>query len=556
MLQDSSEDFVEHVRNGILSLSPDREEEEDSVEEKEEEEWDGTEEEGRCPRRGFEDKERKKGTREPVWRGKGEAGGCEREAKRIVDSEVEACGPCPPPRRYPVSEESAGRESASGSVFSSYYHGKGENHALRETSPRGPAGAKRMMRIYAPPPSSPSCPPLHRRPRPRCLSSPSPSPPFPSLLSLTRSQVPTRPKPRGRGRWWLLRWRPLPSWFGRHSRPWVLRQDSPWKRAWDMLTVLVALLVLCYDAASLVHLHPGPFPPGPIPSSPPSAPPSSASFQASPSPAPSPLDATSLYHLLLLETFWFLADLALAFRTEVEAGVDSEAETETLVLLTDPHAIAVQYLTRDFWLDLCFSFPWLAISALLLAPKQKKRNLLRRAIGHVGRGVGGLLGRVKRGVGEKIPRMLRPGNVKRFLEWTKVLDVKKVDGVKHVVKYRSGYRGLRLFIRALRWLCRFPVVSFLWRVYRKLEAHLVVALPDGEGGEEERKTPGKVWRARHTRSRGTHASTRQEDYEVKFREKANRKFHTGEVDREAIGGHEHVKEKWPETTWFEKRLDE
>ena len=299
-----------------------------------------------------------------------------------------------------------------------------------------------------------------------------------------------------------------------------------------MLTIVVAIVVLCHDAASLMQQqqqNPSSF----SSSSPPSSQsndnnnsnnsnPSSSSSSSS-----SSLDPSSLYHLLLLEAIWFLLDLALTFRTEVEivlddddaaaaaghemgrrgaaaaAAVGGESETETILLLRDPHAIAVQYLTRDFWLDLGFSFPWLAISALLLTPKRKKRNAVRRALGHVGRGVGGFFGKFKRGLGSKLPRPLRPGNVKRFLAWTRLLEMKKVDGVKHVVKYRKGYRGLRVCIRGIKWLCRFPIISFVWRVYRKLEVHLVVAVE--EGGEDDGgggKTLGKVWRARQSRRGG------------------------------------------------------
>ena len=380
-------------------------------------------------------------------------------------------------------------------------------------------------------------------------SSSMPNPgPFPSSL-YTSKVVSVRPKQRGRGRWWVLRWWPFPSFSSWDMRKWVVPQDSAFKRGWDMLTVVLATVVLCSDAASLIQQQHNPSSsPSSSSSSSPSSLPSndnnignSSNPSSSSSSFSSTLDPSSLYHLLLLEAIWFLVDLALTFRTEVEivlddddaaaaavatghetgrqiggrgggggaaaaaaaaAAVAVESETETILLLRDPHAIAIQYLSRDFWLDLCFSFPWLAIAALLLTPKRKKRNAVRRALGHVGRGVGGFLGRFKRGVGSKIPRFLRPDNVRRFFAWTRLLEVKKVDGVKHVVKYRKEYRGLRLCIRGMKWLCRFPVASFIWRVYRKLEAHLVVAVEEGGGddGEEERK--GSVWRAGQARRGG------------------------------------------------------
>ena len=233
---------------------------------------------------------------------------------------------------------------------------------------------------------------------------------------------------------------------------------------------------------------------------------------------------------------WFIVDLALNFRTEVEVVVDDEedGDNEKILLIRDPHTLAVHYLQRDFWLDLLFSFPWLALSSLFLAPKQKKTNAVRRALGHVGRGVGGFFGKVKNGVGDKIPRALRPGNIRRFLEWTHVLEVKRVEGVKHMVKHRKTYRGLRLCVRGLRWACRFPVVSFVWRVYRKLETHLVLALE--EEGEEDAlggKAPAKLWRARHSRRSSVSLSPSllllaEEEEGEGEEEEENASFHDGQ----------------------------
>jgi len=406
--------------------------------------------------------------------------------------------------------------------------------------------------------------------------------PFPSSLYSSKL-VSVRQKQRGRGRWWVLRWWPFPSVSSWDMRKWVVPQDCAFKRGWDMLTVVLATVVLCSDAASLIQQHQNP-PSHPSSSS--SSSPStflssdnnlgdSSNPSFSSSSSSSSLDPSSLYHLLLLEAIWFLVDLALSFRTEVEIVLDDddaaaaaiaaghvmgrqagggggggggaaaaaaaaagESETETILLLRDPRAIAIQYLSRDFWLDLCLSFPWLAIAALLLTPKRKKRNAMRRALGHVGRGLGGFLGKLKNGVGSKIPRFLRPDNVKRFVVWTRLLEVKKVDGVKHVVKYRKEYRGLRMCIRGIKWLCRFPVASFIWRVHRKLEAHLVVAVEEVGGDDREEERKAKVWRAGQSRRGGMALSPSLLMVEEEwggYKGEENRSFYGGE-DGERGGG--------------------